>query len=100
MKRYKIAAVIIMLHAFAEIGGFLSMLPIWFMGVDSADFLPFDPPAAYFAVAGLFWGVFRAIGAVGLWRNKMWGFVLSAINCTIALILMLSQYFGEKKITE
>ena len=121
MKRYKIATIIIITHAFIEVGGFFSMLPIWIMGTDPAEFLPFDPPTVDVAIAGLFWGVFRAIGAVGLWRGKMWGLVLSGINCVIALILMmhllpfgivdgilggsalilmLTGYFGKKKILE
>jgi len=119
MKRYKVAAIIIAIHALVEIGGFLSMLPIWIMGAEFAEFLPFDPPTVSFAIAGLLWGVFRAIGAFGLWRGKMWGFSLSVISCVIALILMmdmlpfgimdgilagtalilmLTQFFGKKEI--
>jgi hypothetical protein len=119
MKRYKAAAIIILIHAIVEIGGFLSMLPIWIMGAEPSEFLPFDPPTADFAIAGLLWGVFRAIGVFGLWRGRMWGFSLSVINCVIALILMmdmlpfgimdgilagtalillLTQYFGKKEI--
>lgn len=61
------------------------------------------------------------IGAIGLLKNRMWGLALSVINCVItlalmmfllpagvmdgilagsALILMLMQYFGDKKIQE
>ena len=121
MKRYKVAAIIIAIHALVEISGFLSMLPIWIMGAEFAEFLPFDQPTVSFVTAGLLWGVFRAIGAFGLWRGKMWGFSLSVISCAIALILMmdmlpfgimdgilastalvlmLTQYFGKKKIVE
>ena len=63
----------------------------------------------------------RVIGAIGLLKNKMWGLALSIINCiltmalmmfmlpagimdgilaTSALILILVQYFGNKKIIE
>lgn len=70
---------------------------------------------------GAIYGIVRVIGAVGLWKNKMWGLALSVINCVItmvlmmfmlpagiidgifattALILILTQYFGNKKIVE
>lgn len=72
-------------------------------------------------VIGAIYGIIRVIGAVGLWKNKMWGLVLSVINCVItlalmmfmlpagimdgvlassSLILILTQYFGDKKIIE
>ncbi len=71
------------------------------------------------SIAGLIYGVVRVIGAVGLWKNRMWGLVLSVIICVItmalmifmlpagimdgilacsALILILVQYFGNRKI--
>ena len=61
------------------------------------------------------------VRAIGLWKNKMWGFVLSIFNCVItmtlmifmlpagimdgifaciALLLILTQYYGDKKIIE
>lgn len=70
---------------------------------------------------GAIYGVVRVIGAVGLWKNRMWGLALSVINCVItmalmifmlpagimdgilattALLLILLQYFGNRKITE
>ena len=70
-------------------------------------------------VMGAMYGVLRLIGAVGLWKGRMWGLALSVINCVItlalmmfllpagimdgllagpALLLMLIQYFGDKKI--
>lgn len=71
-------------------------------------------------VIGAIYGVVRTIGAIGLLKNKMWGFMLSVINCVItmalmmfllpagildgvlassALILMLTQYYGNKEIS-
>lgn len=68
---------------------------------------------------GALYGVMRIIGAVRLWRNKMWGLALSVINCVItmalmifmlpaeimdgllacsALVLILTQYFEDKEI--
>lgn len=70
---------------------------------------------------GLLYGVARVMGAIGLWKNKMWELVLSIINCVItmalmifmlpvgimdgifacsALLLILTQYYGDKKIIE
>lgn len=40
-------------------------------------------------VMGVIYGVIRVIGAVGLWKNRMWGVVLSVINCVIAMALMM-----------
>ena len=121
MKRYKAAAVIIIIHGIIEIGGFFSMLPIWLFGAEQSGFIPFDPPLTEVVIAGLVWGVVRLIGGIGLYKNAMWGFVLSVINCVIALammmhllpfgimdgilastalILMLTQYLGNRKITE
>ena len=119
MKRYKAAAIIIMLHGFVEIGGFLAVLPIWLFGVEPIEFIPL--PTSEVVIVGLIWGVFRLISGIGLFKNLMWGFTLSVINCVIAiammmhilpfgimdgvlgsvaLILILTQYFGKKKITE
>lgn len=39
-------------------------------------------------MSGIF-GVLRIIGAVGLLKNRLWGLVLSAINCTVTLVLMI-----------
>ena len=73
------------------------------------------------SIIGLIYGVVRIIGAVGLWKNRMWGLVLSVVNCILtmalmilmlpagimdgilscsSLILILTQYFGNKKIVD
>lgn len=130
MKKYRIAAVLMFIHgAFMEIGGCLSLIPIFIMGSDKFDvnqYFSFIVP--YFKdnmnlmlVIGALYGIVRVIGAVGLWKNRMWGLALSMINCVItmalmmfmlpagimdgilassSLILILTQYFGDKKITE
>lgn len=129
MKKYKIAAVLMIIHGgFMELGGFLAMMPALLIGTDNdiGQFFEFKFP--YFQdnlymmmVMGAIYGVLRLIGAIGLLKNRMWGFVLSVINCVItialmmfllpagimdgilagsALILMLMQYFGDKKIIE
>lgn len=128
MKKYKIASVLMFIHgAFMEVGGCLSLIPILIMGGDEFDmnqYISFIVP--YFRdnmnlmlIMGAIYGIVRIIGAVGLWKNKMWGLILSVISCvvtmalmmfmlpagimdgilaTTALILILTQYFGEKEI--
>ena len=130
MKKYKIASILMFIHgAFMEIGGCLCLVPIFIVGSDKFDinqYFSFIVP--YFRdnmnlmlVMGAIYGTVRVIGAVGLWKNKMWGLALSVINCVItmvlmmfmlpagiidgifattALILILTQYFGNKKIVE
>lgn len=130
MKKYKIASILIFIHGgFMEIGGCFSLIPIFIKGSDKFDinqYFSFIVP--YFQnnmnlmlIMGAIYGIVRVIGAVGLWKNKMWGLVLSIINCIItmvlmmfmlpagvidgilacsALILILIQYFGDKKIVQ
>lgn len=130
MKKYKIASLLMFIHgAFMEIGGCLCLVPIFIVGSDKFDinkYFSFIVP--YFRdnmnlmlVMGAIYGIVRVIGAVGLWKNKMWGLALSVINCVItmvlmmfmlpagiidgifattALILILKQYFENKKIVE
>ncbi len=128
MKKYKIASILMFIHgAFMEIGGCLCLIPIFVMGSDKFDINQcFSFIVPYFRdnmnlmlVIGAIYGIVRIIGAVGLWNNKMWGLILSAINCVItlalmmfmlpagimdgilaaaALILILTQYYGKKAI--
>ena len=130
MKKYKIASVLMMIHgAFMEIGGCFCLIPIFILGADKFninEYISFIVP--YFQenmdlmlIMGLLYGIVRVIGAVGLWKNRMWGLVLSILNCIITMILMmfmlpagimdgvlacssliliLTQYFGDKKIIE
>ncbi len=130
MKRYKIAAILMIIHGFfMEICGSLSLIPIFILRNDNFDinsYFSFIVP--YFRdnmnlmlIVGALYGIIRIIGAVGLWKNRMWGLWLSVINCVItlalmifmlpagiadgifaaaALILILTQYFGDKRITD
>ena len=130
MKKYKIVAVIMIIHGgFMEIGGIFAMIPALLIGTDKYDIgqyfsfkLPyFQDNLHMMMVMGAMYGVLRLIGAIGLLKNRMWGLVLSVINCVItlalmifllpagimdgilagsALVLMLMQYFGDKKIIE
>lgn len=130
MKKYKIASVLMMIHgAFMEIGGCFCLIPIFILGADKFninEYISFIVP--YFQenmdlmlIMGMLYGIVRVIGAVRLWKNRMWGLVLSILNCIITMILMmfmlpagimdgvlacssliliLTQYFGDKKIVE
>lgn len=130
MKKYKIASILMFIHgAFMEIGGCLCLIPVFVMGSDKFDinqYFSFIVP--YFRdnmnlmlVMGGIYGIVRIAGAVGLWKNRMWGLALSVINCVItmalmlfmlpagildgllaaaALILILTQYFGNRRIIE
>lgn len=40
------------------------------------------------AMSGVF-AALRITGAIGLLKNRMWGYMLSLINCTVTLVLMI-----------
>ena len=130
MKRYRIAAALMFFHgAVMEIGGCLTLIPIFWSGQEAegaSSAFSFIVP--YFGenmnlmlVSGAIYGTLRVVGAVGLWRNRRWGLALSAVNCVLtlalmmfmlpagvmdgilagaALMLMLTQFFGDQKIIE
>ena len=130
MKKYKIAGALMIIHGgFMEVGGCLAIIPALILGSDKFDIgqyfsfkLPYFQDNLYMMIImGAIYGIVRVIGAVGLLKNKMWGLALSVINCIItmalmmfllpagimdgifavsALILMLTQYFGDKKIAD
>lgn len=130
MKKYRIASILMFIHgAFMEIGGCFCLLPVLILGSDKFDmskYLSFIVPYLQdnlymMSIMGLIYGVVRVVGAIGLWKNRMWGLVLSIINCTVtmalmifmlpagivdgilacsSLILILTQYFGDKKIID
>lgn len=115
--------------AFMEIGGCLCLIPALLFpenGLDMSKYFHFIVPYLQdnlflMSITGLLYGVIRVAGAVGLWKNRMWGLSLSLINCVItlalmifmlpagimdgifagsALVLILMQYFGDRKIME
>ena len=114
---------------FMELGGCLALIPVLLSGSDKFNvgqyfsfIVPYLQDNIYLAIiAGGIWGIVRLIGAIALLKNQMWGFALSVINCSItlalimfmlpagiidgvlavsALILMLSAYFGNKKVMD
>ncbi len=130
MKKYKIAAILMIIHGgFMELGGILAMIPALILGTDKFDIGQyFEFKLSYFQenlhmmmVMSAIYGVLRLIGAIGLLKNKMWGLAISVITCVItltlimfllpagimdgilagsALVLILIQYYGDKKIIE
>lgn len=128
MKKYRIAAILMIIHGgFMEIGGCLALIPVLTLqngAFDMSKYFSFIVP--YFQenlhlmiVMGGIYGLVRVIGAIGLLKNKMWGLALSVINCVVtmvlmifmlpagildgilacsALILILTQYFGKRNI--
>lgn len=130
MKNYKIASILMIIHGgFMEIGGCLALIPVLILGSDKFNIeqyfsfiVPYFQENLYLMmVMGAIYGMVRIIGAIGLLNNRMWGLVLSVINCIItmalmmfmlpagivdgifacsSLILILLQYFGDKKIGE
>ena len=119
---------IMIIHGgFMEVRGAFCFVLAVFFGNDIFDIgkyfsfkLPyFQDNLNMMIVTGAIYGVVRTVGAIGLLKNKMWGFMLSVINCIItmilmlfllptgimdgvfassALILMLTQYYGNKEI--
>ena len=128
MKKYKTAAILMIIHGgLMELGGCLALLPMLLFknqSIEMSNYFSFIVP--YFQqnlflmmIMGAIYGVVRIVGAVGLLKNKMWGLVLSIINCIVtmilmifmlpagimdgvlsctALVLILMQYFGDKGI--
>ena len=128
MKQYKLAAVLMIVHGgLMELSVCLALIPLIILGIDAGDssryfsfIVPYFQEHLYLmmAMSGIF-GITRIIGAIGLLKNRLWGLVLSSINCIItmilmvfmlpagivdgvlasaALILILTAYFGKRKI--
>jgi uncharacterized membrane protein (DUF2068 family) len=128
--KYRVAAALMLVHGgVMELGVFVAVIPLLVLGVDASTvgehfsfIVPYLQENLYLmmVMSGVF-GAVRIIGAVGLWRNRMWGLVLSVINCVVtmalmifllpagildgvlacsALVLMLTQYFGKMRIVE
>jgi len=125
--KYKISAILMIIHGFIELSGCLALISILTFGSNTIDIgqyfsfiVPYLQENLYLLmIMGSIYGFVRLIGAVGLLKNRMWGLVLSVISCVVtmalmifmlpigiidgilactALILILTQYFGKKKI--
>ena len=95
MKRYKIAAWLMIIHGgFMEIGGVLCALPALILGSGKFDIgqyfsfkLQYFQDNLYMILfMGAIFGVMRIIGAIGLLKNRMLGLALSVINCVDILV--------------
>lgn len=126
-KKFKISAILMIIHgAVMEAGTGIFMLPVVLLSktdssvrqyVFAIDF--FKENIVLMMAMGVIFGVTRVIGAIGLLKNRMWGFVLSIINCVVtmavmlfmipsgiadgifactALVLLLMGYFGKREI--
>lgn len=130
MNRYKIASIILIIHGgFMEIFGCLAMIPCLLLGNDTFDIGQyFSFKLSYFQdnlylmiVMGAIYGVIRVIAAWGIIKNKLWGFVLAiivsvititlmmfllpagvldGIFSTAVLVLLLTKYYGNRKISD
>ena len=98
MKKYKIAAILLIIHGgFLEIAGVLAMIPALLWGTDKYDVgqyfsfrLPyFQENLNMMIIMGAIYGVLRVIAAIGILKNRMWGLVLAIILCCITLALMM-----------
>ena len=98
MKKYKIAAVLLIIHGgLFEIGGLLSIIPIILFGnntFETRKYISFIVPylqdnIILMCVMSGIYGTMKIISAVGLLKNRMWGFVLALINCAITMALMI-----------
>ena len=127
-KRLKIAAILMIIHgALMEAVPGLLLMPFVASNSNAEDVPPifsldfFRNNLALMLPMAVIFGVTRVIGAVGVLKNWKWGFILSVINCVItmnlmlfmipagladgilastALLLLLSGYFRNQKITE
>lgn len=97
-KHYKIAAILMLIHGGCmELGGVLCMIPALALGPENFDIsqyfafkLPYFQENLYLMmVMGGLYGILRVIGAAALLKNRLWGLVLSLINCVITLALMM-----------
>lgn len=99
MKKYKIAAMLMLIHGgLMEIGGALAMLPLLGMQGPAAEmagkFFYFIVPylqenLGLMMAMSMIYGILRVIGAAALLKNRMWGLALSILNCVITLALMI-----------
>lgn len=96
---YKPAAALLLIQGiFMELGIFVAVMALSLAGVpvfeNTGKYVSFALPYLqenlhlFVYMAGIF-GALRVVGAVGLLKNRMWGFVLSLINIIVTLALML-----------
>ncbi|MGO1545155.1 MAG: hypothetical protein ACTHXA_12550 [Gulosibacter sp.] len=76
---------------------FIGLFVMLAMGIDAgmlsrgfSFIVPFFDDHLYLmmAISGVFVAL-RILGSIGVLRNRQWGYVLSLINCTVTLALMM-----------
>lgn len=98
MKKYTLPAVLLLIHGLLmEFSIFIAFIVFLIIGVDMSESgkyfsfaLPYlqDNLPQMMVMSGIF-GASRVIGAIGLLKNRMWGLVLSVINCVVTMVLMI-----------
>lgn len=96
-KKFKIASILMIIHgALMEAGTGIFMIPLVLRsGIDdnikqsifAIDF--FSNNIVLMMAMGIIFGVVRVIGAIGILKNRMWGFILAMINCIVTMMIML-----------
>ena len=96
-KKFKIAAIIMIIHgAMMEAGSGLMLMPFVFKGSLDLNAIPpifaidfFRNNIIFMIPMSVVFGIARVIGAIGVLKNRKWGFILSVINCILTMNLML-----------
>ena len=96
-KKFKIAAIIMIIHgAMMEAGSGLILMPFVFKGSLDLNAIPpifaidfFRNNIIFMIPMSVVFGIARVIGAIGVLKNRKWGFILSVINCILTMNLML-----------
>ena len=96
-KKFKIASILMIIHgAIMEAGTGIFMMPLVLklgasgnikQHIFAIDF--FRDNIVLMMAMGVIFGVTRVIGAIGVLKNRMWGFALAMINCIVTMIVML-----------
>ena len=96
-KKFKIAAILMIIHGgFMEALTGIMMMPVVINGgindkvvshIFAIDF--FRNNIFYMMPMAVIFGITRVAGAVGVLKNRKWGFVLSIINCVVTMNVML-----------
>ncbi len=95
--KFKIAAILMIIHgAFMEAVTGIMMMPFVIKGGINDKVVPhifaidfFRNNIFYMMPMAVIFGITRVAGAVGVLKNRKWGFVLSIINCVVTMNVML-----------
>lgn len=96
-KKFKAASVLMIIHgAIMEAGTGIFMMPLVLSLGENVDIAQYIFAVDFFRyniilmmAMGVIFGVARVIGAIGVLKNRMWGFVLAMINCIVTMTVML-----------